>query len=59
MTTVSRFSRQNDAGLRLLNVVLRENLVLVLVRVLESKDPYYLQLCDLNDAQQKIVRLDR
>ena len=41
MTTVSRFSRQNDAGLRALNVVLRENLVLVVVLVLESKGPYY------------------
>ena len=39
MTSVSRFSRKNDAGLRALNVVLGENLVLVLVLVLESKDP--------------------
>ena len=37
MTTVSRFSRQNDVGLRALNVVLLENLVLVVVLVLESK----------------------
>ena len=37
MTTVSRFSRQNDAGLHALNVVLWENLVVVLV--LESKGP--------------------
>jgi len=37
MTTVSHFSRQNDAGLRSLNVVLGENLLLVLV--LESKGP--------------------
>ena len=37
MTTVSRFSRQNDAGLRALN----ENLVLVVVLLLESKGPYY------------------
>ena len=39
MTTVSRFSRQNDAGLRVFNVVLRENLALalVVVLVLESK----------------------
>ena len=37
MTTVSRFSRQNDVGLRALNVVLWENLVLVVVLVLESK----------------------
>ena len=39
MTTVSRFSRQNDAGLRALNVVLWENLVLVVFLVLESKGP--------------------
>jgi len=37
MTTVSRFSRQNDLGLRARNVVLRENLVLLVVLVLESK----------------------
>ena len=42
MTTVSRFSRQNDAGLRTLSVGVREDLVLVLVLVLvpESKGPY-------------------
>ena len=40
MTTVTRFSRQNDAGLRALNVFLRENLVLVVVLVLESEGPY-------------------
>ena len=39
MTTMSRFSRQNDAGLRSVNVVLRENPVLVLVLVLDSKGP--------------------
>ena len=37
MTKVLRFSRQNDVGLRALNVVLWENLVLVVVLVLESK----------------------
>ena len=37
MTTVSRFSRQNDVGLRALNVVLREILVLLVFLVLESK----------------------
>ena len=38
MTTVSRFSRQNNAGFRALNVVLYlDNLVLVVVLVLESK----------------------
>ena len=37
MTTVSRFSRQNDAGLRGLTVVLSENLVIVVVLVQESK----------------------
>ena len=37
MTTVSRFSRQNEAGLRALTVVLWENLV---VLVLESKGLY-------------------
>ena len=36
MTTVSRFSRQNDIGLGSLNVALWENVVLV-VLVLESK----------------------
>ena len=41
MTTVSGFSRQNDTGLRVLNVVQWENLVLVVVLVLESKGPYY------------------
>ena len=40
MTTASRFSRRNDAGLRALNVALWENLVLVVVLVLESKGPY-------------------
>ena len=40
MTTVSRFPRQNDVGLRALNV-LWENLVLVVVLVLESKALYY------------------
>ena len=39
MTTVSRFSRQNDADLRALNVVLWENLALVVVLVLDSKGP--------------------
>ena len=39
MMTVSRFSRQNDAGLHTLNVVLWENLVLVVVLMLESKGP--------------------
>ena len=42
-TTVSRISRQNDAGLRALNVALWENLVLVVVLVLESKGPFYWQ----------------
>ena len=37
MTMVSRFPRQIDVGLRTLNVVLWENLVLVVVLVLESK----------------------
>ena len=37
VTTVLRFSRQNDVGLRALNVALKENLVLVVVLVLESK----------------------
>ena len=37
MTTVSRFSHQNDIGFRALNVVLWENLVLVVILVLESK----------------------
>ena len=41
MTTVSRFSRQNDVGLRVLDVVLWENLVLVVVLVLESKALYH------------------
>ena len=37
MTTVSRISHQNDTGLRVLNIFLRENLVLVVVLVLEFK----------------------
>ena len=41
MTTVSRFSRQNDAGLRALNVALWENLVLAIILVLESNSLYY------------------
>ena len=40
MTTASSFSRQDDAGLPALNVVLWENLVLVVVLVLESKALY-------------------
>ena len=40
MTTVSRFSRKNDAGLRAPNVVLWEQLALVVVLVLESKALY-------------------
>ena len=40
MTTVSIFSRQNDAGLRTLTVVLWENLVLVVVLVLELQALY-------------------
>ena len=36
---VSRFPRQNDAGLRALNVGLWENLVLVVVLVQEGPDP--------------------
>ena len=40
MTTVSRFSRQNDAGLRALTVILYENFVLVVVLVLECKALY-------------------
>ena len=39
--TVSRFSRQTEAALRVLNFVLWENLVLVVVLVLESKGPYF------------------
>ena len=41
MTTVSRFSRQNGAGLRALTVLLWESLVLVVVFVLESKALFY------------------
>ena len=37
MTTVSRFPRQNDAGLRALAFVLWRNLVLIVVFVLEFK----------------------
>ena len=40
MMTVSRFSRQNDVGLRALNVALWQNLLLVVVLVLESKALY-------------------
>ena len=42
MTTVSPLSRQNNAGLRPLNVALWENLVLVVVLFLGSKGPYCL-----------------
>ena len=45
MTTVSRFSRQNDAGLRALNVVPWENLVLIVVLVLQSKAVQGLHNC--------------
>ena len=40
LTTVSRFSRQNDVGLRALKVLLWENLVLAVVLILESKALY-------------------
>ena len=40
MTTVSRFSRQNDTGLRALDVFLCVNRVLVVVLVLESEALY-------------------
>ena len=40
MMTVSRFSHQNDAGFRVLTVVLWENLVLVVVLILESKGAF-------------------
>ena len=40
MTTVSRFSRQNDTGLRALDVFLCVNRVLEVVLVLESEAPY-------------------
>ena len=40
MTTVSRFSRQNDTGLRALDVCLYVNRVLVVVLVLESEALY-------------------
>ena len=49
MTTVKRFPRQNDAGLRALNVFLGENLVLVVVLVLESEGPY------LHDGRKKVA----
>ena len=49
MGTLSRFSRQNDAGLRTLTVVLWENLVLVVVFVLESKAHYYLGAVEATD----------
>ena len=39
MMTVSHFYRQNDAGLRALNVVLWESLALIPVLVRESKGP--------------------
>ena len=40
MTTLSCFSRQNDPGLRVFTVVLRENLALVVVLIQESKALY-------------------
>ena len=45
MTTVSRFSRQNDAGLRALNVFLCQNIALVVFLVLESKALYF-EFCE-------------
>ena len=45
MTMVLRFSHQNDVGLRALNVVLWETLVLVVVLILESKALYYYKKC--------------
>ena len=42
MTTASLFFRRKGADLRALTVVLRGNLVLVVVLVLESKAFYYL-----------------
>ena len=52
MTTVSHSSRQNDASLRAFNVVLRENLVLVLVLVLESKGPFQSNYSDQSQQEQ-------
>ena len=40
MTTAIMFYRQNDAGSRVRNTPYRENLVLVVVLVLESKGFY-------------------
>ena len=56
MTTVSRFSHQNDVGLHALNVVLRENFVLVVVLVLESK--FSNDLVDLANVTQasRVIR---
>ena len=45
MTTVSSFSRQNDAGLRALNVFLCQNIALVVFLVLESKALYF-EFCE-------------
>ena len=40
MTTVSRFPRQNEAGMRALDVALWEYFELVVVLILESKALY-------------------
>ena len=54
MTTVSRFSRQNDADLHALNIVLWENLVLLVVLVLESRALYYVEY---RGAMQEIMSI--
>ena len=49
MTMVLHFSHQNDVGLRALNVILRETLVLIVVLILESKALYhYEKYCYVN-----------
>ena len=50
MTTVTCCSRQHDAGLRAITVVLRENFVLVVVLVQESKALYYRVHCIVNST---------
>ena len=50
MTTVSRFSRQNDVGLRAHNVALWENAVLVVALVPESKALCYWHRAGIIDS---------
>ena len=57
MTTATTFSRQNNAGLRAGTTYCRENLVLVVVLVLQSKGLYC--ICKWNMIVRVSVVLNR